>query len=259
MTRPDVMGGHGALMLVSCICVAVVSGCSAENGYRACGANLPCDEPRFTVEWVPEANRDSADEARLSRVAEHASSATILRQLNVGTEPIKFTIVSELPESDAVTLVEERRIVIGRDWIVKSDPPLEALVTHELTHLAIGQIPGYQRIPLWLQEGVAEMAAGRTGCRMSQELGALHSLGYSVTAALHDSSGAATAIHYKVYGSFSVFIINAAQANITRLLAEIARHGLDVGLKRATGRAVDLLEQQWLAELERRQHESTCE
>ena len=215
-------------------------------------------QPGFNIEWAPGTRPDAAAAERLALVAERATP-TVADVLDLGAAAITFTVVSELRDSDAMTLPDERRIVIPRAWIAKSETELSELVGHELAHVAIGRIPEFRRIPLWLREGVAELAAGRTGCGASRELGALHALGYDVRSALHDTSSLPTAIHYKVYGSFAAFTGKASRVSLGTALAEVAKHGADSGLKLVTGRDRVQLEEQWATGLRMHDTERSCD
>jgi hypothetical protein len=212
----------------------------------------------FNFEWAPGTRRDTTEARRLILLAERASQATVIRELDLGSAAITFTIVDELRNSDAITLEEERRIVISNAWVSKPATELSELLSHELAHVAIGRIPKFQRIPVWLREGVAEIAAGRVGCRPSRDLSALHSLGYGIRSALHDTSGPPTAIHYKVYGSFAAFVLKASRTRLRTLLTDISNDSADSGIRRATGRGLDLLERQWVVALATQASDAGC-
>lgn len=250
-------GGHGVSTYLVVAWLLMCSGCSRAGEGRECTTISRC-RPAFNIEWAAGTRADEGAAARLANIARRESH-TQLAELDPGTAPVKFTVVSELAGSDAVTFADERRIVLAAAWLSKREEELSPLIAHELAHIAIGTIPGYQGIPLWLQEGVAEMAAGRVRCEVSVDLGALQALGYDVRAALHDSSGPPTAIQYKIYGAFTAYIAAASRESVVRLLADITRRGVEPVLKRETGRGLQVLERDWLTGLPSQQATNECE
>jgi hypothetical protein len=245
---------HGVSALLAGIWLGV-SSCSQIREAVECGS-ATC--PRLDVEWASATNPDLAAADRLSSLARRASHTPILDTLGLGPEPITLYLVNGLVGSDAMAFGEERRVVIPVGWAAKSERELSELVSHELTHIAIARINGYRRIPAWLREGVAEIASGRIGCQASQDLSSLQALGFDLRGALHDTTGFPTALHYKVYGSFSAFVVGASRSGLSSLLHRIALEGAASGFKSATGMGQDQLEGQWRDKLRNRNSNEHC-
>lgn len=256
MARIRIRVRHGLSNLVTAIGL-MVGACSPAREHTMCGPDSLCP-PRVYVQWAPGLNTDSVAERQLAEVAQRASQRIVVDSLGLGIEPVTITIVSELRGSDALTLEDERRILLPIAWLSKPQKELSELVTHELAHVAVARIPGFRRIPFWLREGVAEFSAGRAGCQASRELGGLQALGYDLKRALHDTAEAPSALHYKAYGSFTAFVIERSQVVLPVLLTGIARDRVDSELQRATGLGPGQLEERWSAALQMTDSNSRC-
>jgi hypothetical protein len=247
---------HGVSTLATTIGLMVWA-CSPAREQRTCGRGVVC-LASVEVQWAPGMKTDSFAERRLGEVTRRASQTIFMDSLDLGVEPITVTIVSELRGSDAMTLEDERRILIPIAWLAQPQKELSELVTHELTHVAVARIPGFRRIPFWFREGLAEFAAGRVGCQTSMELGGLQALGYKLKRALHDTAGPPSALQYKAYGSFTAFVIERSRVGLPALLKGIAKDGADSEFQRATGLGTDQLEERWSAALQMRDSNSSC-
>ncbi|MDK2972744.1 MAG: hypothetical protein PWP23_2499 [Candidatus Sumerlaeota bacterium] len=89
----------------------------------------------------------------------------------------QFTGMS--PEFTAAAASAERRTV----WInaaawKKSDPQTQLhVMTHELGHLLVGNLPGGRDLPLWAEEGLVMHLAGEWGLEQSLAVSRAHALG----------------------------------------------------------------------------------
>ena len=153
----------------------------------------------------------------------------------------------------------------GRDLIVVRSPgqltrpeDFDSLLIHELTHLYLDTALKGRDTPVWLQEGLAMYASGEGGWVLGTTM-ARAVLGeglepFSALTHAFPSQAGRAALAYAQSFYFVSFLLNRhGEKVLARLVTELARgRGISDAMRRATGRSLGLVEQDFREAMEDR-------
>ncbi|MGE0708115.1 MAG: hypothetical protein AB7T09_08910 [Planctomycetota bacterium] len=248
----------------------------------ASAPGLPAPAPGYvvtdagdvTVEHLPGSAGTAARVARLYR----AAAAAVEARLGIELPARPHAIVAwsddefarrhqretgERPASGnvlAIALPGRDRVLLRESGIVEgTNAGLEGTLRHELAHLALGRLEGRRGVslPRWLNEGLAELAAGRTPT--GAEASALASWAkfaqmpaFAELARSFPAHGDESARAYTVSMAFLVWLDQRAPAQ--RLVAALGRSPeVDAAFRAVYGEDAGELDLAWRAELADRQ------
>lgn len=129
---------------------------------------------------------------------------------------------------------------------------LQRVVRHELAHIGLGAILGYQGIPIWFHEGFAEWSTGGLTCegevRIRLDLLGRRSKGNPGPRLFGHNGMGRSRLSYDYFATFFEFLEARRPGVISSgvLLESVGDFGVLVGTSRVIGIKVEELEDRWL-------------
>jgi hypothetical protein len=236
------------------------------------------EPPPLPGEWsmvhgpLTDVHSTDADRATALRLSRHAATAVprLAKELALPVGP-RIHVVLAPTQKDFHDLQPGRTPTWAdgtawphHGWIFLRSPrlrgtstePLETVLDHEIVHILLGRAFGPQKVPRWLQEGLAQLLAGEYTAETTSTLArgtlgnnllSLHELARGFP---HDPVRAQLA--YAQSADFMAWIRNRNGPEATHLLIQELAAGEDfrVAIRVATGDDVDAIDKAWRSRLQ---------
>ena len=171
-----------------------------------------------------------------------------------------FEIQQGVPKWAVGTAYPEKKKIFLRhpDNIILRYTGLKRLITHEYTHIALGEAAGGLRVPRWLNEGLASYVGGERGfsayttIAMASLTGSLIPLA-DLKNSFPDGSGRAELAYAESYSFVSYLEKRYGPGALRRLLSQFFKTGnIQDATISAFGRELAAIEAEWMQRIKRR-------